>query len=144
MVDGLRLTIPGEELRRLLEGRIDRHRRRAEWWKREQARKPEDQTEDAPLLPEHMCENEAERHQWRIEVLAFVLDHVDRGEVYRLTEADLAFGELLPERPGWMDQEDHEERNGIRFHLERVTRAVGEFTPVAFAIASKQLDCEAV
>jgi hypothetical protein len=40
---------------------MESHRQRADWWKREQARTPEEQTEDQPLLPEHICENEAER-----------------------------------------------------------------------------------
>ena len=33
---------------------------------------PEEQTEDEPLLPEHICENEAERHEWRAAVLEFI------------------------------------------------------------------------
>src|SRR2546425_10120293 len=111
MIDGLRLTIPGEQLRRLLEQRIDDHRRCADRWKREEARKPEDQTEDEPLLPDHICENEAQRHEWRAAVLGFIRDCIESAEVYRLGEADLHFGELLPETPGWLEQEQYEERN---------------------------------
>ena len=43
-----------------------------------------------------------ERHTWRAEVLAFIHDHIDPAEVYRLGEADLLFAELLPEKPTWM------------------------------------------
>jgi hypothetical protein len=50
MINGLQLTIPGEEVRRLLEQRLEDHRQRADWWKREQARTPKEQTEDEPLL----------------------------------------------------------------------------------------------
>ena len=82
------------------------HRRRAERWKSEQARTPEDQTEDEPLLPDHICANEAERQDWRADVLGFVRDHIDAAEVYRLGERDLAFAELLPEKPDWMEQEE--------------------------------------
>jgi hypothetical protein len=46
MIDGLKLTVSGEELRTLLEQRMDDHLRRADRWKREQARAPEEQTED--------------------------------------------------------------------------------------------------
>jgi hypothetical protein len=49
MINGLQLTIPGEEVRRLLEQRLEDHRQRADWWKREQARTPKEQTEDEPL-----------------------------------------------------------------------------------------------
>jgi len=40
MIEGLMLTIPREELRRLLEQRVVEHQRRAVWWKREQTRAP--------------------------------------------------------------------------------------------------------
>ena len=109
MIEGLRLTIQGEELRRLLAQRIDDHRRSAERWKHEQARTEVDRTEDRPFLPEHMCENEAERHEWRAEFLEFLRDRIESAEVYRLGKADLQFGELLPEKPGWLEQEEFEE-----------------------------------
>ena len=32
MINGLHVTIPGEEVRRLLEQRMEDHRQRAEWW----------------------------------------------------------------------------------------------------------------
>jgi hypothetical protein len=115
-IDGLKLTMSGEEARRLLEQRMDDHQRRAHRWKREQARTPEQQTEDEPLLPDEMCANEAERHTWRAEVLGFIHDHIDTAEVYRLGEADLAFGEMLPEKPWWIEQEEYEERT---VHLTR-------------------------
>ena len=100
MIDGLKLTITGEELRSLLNRRIDSHRRSADHWQREQERTPDQQTEDEPLLPDHMCANEAERHEWRAEVIEFIRDHIDATETYRVGEADLAFGELLPDKPG--------------------------------------------
>ena len=53
-IDGLKLTIPGEELRRLLERRMQDHRQRADWWRLQQSRTPEQQSEDEPLLPDHM------------------------------------------------------------------------------------------
>jgi hypothetical protein len=89
---------------------VDAHRRRADWWKQEQARTPEEQTEDHPLLPGHICEHDAERHEWRADVLDFIRDHIDPARSYSLGERDLAFGELLPEKPGWIEQEEYEER----------------------------------
>lgn len=140
MINGLQLTIPGEEVRQLLEQRMACHRQRAEWWKREQARSPEEQTEDQPVLPEHICENEAERHEWRAAVLEFIRDRIESAEIYRLGEADLQFGELLPEKPGWLEQEEYEERTSVGFHLERLSKKVGEVLPRALAIAAQQVE----
>jgi hypothetical protein len=137
MIDGLKVTMTGQELRALLERRIESHNRSAEHWNREQARTPEEQTEDEPLLPDHICENEAERHEWRVEVLGFIRDHVDVSETYALGEADLAFGELLPEKPGWMEQDEYEERTKIGFQLERLSKVAGEVTAAHFALAER-------
>ncbi len=122
MIEGLRLTITGEELRRLLDERADTHRRRAAHWNAERVRPDEDQTEERPLLPEHMCEYEADRHEWRAEVLEFIRDHVEALEVYRLGESDLEFGELLPEKPGQLEQQEYEQRTGVGFALERISK----------------------
>jgi hypothetical protein len=124
MIEGLKLTFSGEELRKLLEERIDDHGACEERWAHEKARTPEDQTEEAPLLPEHMCTNEAERHAWRADVLEFIRDHLEPGETYRLSAADLEFGELLPGKPGWLEQDEYEERTRVGFMLERLTKAV--------------------
>jgi hypothetical protein len=139
MVDGLMLTISGEELRRLFDGRIVEHRRRAKWWKREETRLPEEQAEDEPLLPDHMCVNEVQRHEWRAAVLGFIRDHIEPAEIYRLGEADLAFGELLPEKPGWMEQEEYEERTRVGFHLERLTKQASELAMSGFSLAEAHM-----
>jgi hypothetical protein len=124
MVDGLKLTLTGEQGRRLLGLRIEAHEVSVAWWKRKLAQKPEEQTDDDPLMPDHICEHEAERHQWRIEVLGFIRDHVDASETYRLAGADLEFGELLPRKPGWLVQEEYEERTNVGFQLERLTKKI--------------------
>jgi hypothetical protein len=93
-IDGLRLTIAGEELRDCLDRRIREHRRRAERW-RQQAE-----------TPDHTCTNEAEQHDWRADVLEFIRDHIDRAVTYRLGEADLTFAELLPEKPASMERQE--------------------------------------
>jgi hypothetical protein len=116
----------------MLAQRIDDHRRSVDRWKRKQARTEEDQTEEGPLLPEHMCEYEAERHEWRAEVLKFIRDRVESAEVYRLAEADLRVGELLPEKPGSLKEEKFEERASVGFQLRRLAKAVGEVMPRTF------------
>ena len=124
MIDGLKLTFSGAELRTLLHAQVERHEEQAQWWTREQTRTPEDATEDAPLLPEHMCDNEAARHAWRAEALGFIRDHIEPAETYRLGAADLEFGELLPCRPGSVEQNEYEERNRIPFTVERLAKAL--------------------
>ncbi len=123
-VDGLRVTISGARLEKMLEEGVQVHRDRAEWWKHEAARTPEEQTEDEPLLPTHMCENEAERRVWYAEVLEFLRDHIEPAATYRLGRADLEFGELLPDKPGWMEQEEYEERTAAGFHLGRIAKRI--------------------
>lgn len=126
MIDGLMLTISGEELRRLLDERKAAHRRSADRWRHEQTRTPESQTEDAPLLPTGMCEHEEERHLWRAEVLEFICDHLESAETYRLGAADLEFGELLPVKPAAVEQDEYEERTAVGFHLGRLAKRLGE------------------
>lgn len=138
MIDGLKLTMTGEELCKLLDVRIHEHAERAERWTRESERSVDDQTEERPLLPEHMCENEAERHQWRGEVLEFVREHLEAGEVYRLGAADLEFGELLPEKPLWLKQDEYERETGMAFNLGRLAKEVGALTSSAYALASSR------
>jgi hypothetical protein len=122
------------------EQRIDDHLTRAARWKREGERTPDQQTEEEPLLPSEMCANECERHEWHAEALAFIRDHVDPSEVYRLGEADLAFGELLPAKPGWLEQDEWEERNRVGFELERLTKAAGGLVPAFYRFASAHRD----
>jgi hypothetical protein len=118
-IDGLKLTMPGDELYRRLEQRIEDHQRLADRWKHDPIRTPEQSTGDEPLLPEKMCTSQAERHAWRAAVLGFIRDHIDAAEVYRLSESDLDFAELLPEKPGAVAQSGYDERISINFHRDR-------------------------
>jgi hypothetical protein len=121
-IEGLKLTFSGEELRTLLEERRQAHEAKAARWRHELTRGPEDQTEDKPLLPDQMCENEALEEEWQAEVLDFIRDHIEAEEVYRLGKGDLEFGDLLPEKPGWMKQAEYEERTALAFGLERIAK----------------------
>ena len=88
MIDGLKLTFTGDELRRLLEARIASHNMSADRWRSEESRTPESETEDAPLLPDHICEHETERHEWRASVLEFIRSHIEQQATYCLGAAD--------------------------------------------------------
>ncbi len=121
MVNGLSLTIDGKELKALLQHRIDGHRAHARWL---ESAPETDEAEDAPQMPEHICKNEAKRHVWRADVLEFIHDHVEAAEVYRLGSADLEFAELLPPKPGCVEQEEYEERIAVGFNLGRIEKSL--------------------
>jgi hypothetical protein len=113
MIDGLKVTLTGEELRTLLQKRAAERRASAARWQSEEERTPESATEDSPLLPDHMCENEAQRLEWRAEVLTFLRDHLDPSEIYRLDISDLESAELLPPKPDWLLQDEFEESTRV-------------------------------
>jgi hypothetical protein len=140
MIEGLKLTFSGEELRKVLEERIDYHDGCADRWRREQTRTKEDETEDAPLLPEHMCEHEEEEHVWRSEVLGFIRDHIEPQETYRVGAADAEFGELLPIKPGSVAQAEYEERTRPSIHLEHISKRLGELASGGFCAATTGSD----
>ena len=139
MIDGLKLTMTGEELRKRLDQRVKDHERQAAWYKREAKRDPDPNDENDFGLPEHMCEYEEEFHGWRAKALAYIREHVEGGEVYRLTEADLAFGEILPEKPGMVEQNDYEREHRIGFSLERIAKEIGRSRPDPFGLAVLQV-----
>lgn len=125
MIDGLRLTMTGEELRKRLQERVKDHERQAAWYKAEAKREPDPKDEYDVVLPEHMCEHEEQRHGWRAEVLAYIREHVEGGEVYRLTANDLEFGEILPQPSGLVSQVQYEEKHRLGFSLERIAKEIG-------------------
>ena len=91
MIDGLKLTMTGEELRRMLQDRADNHRASASRWSHESTRTPDEQTEEAP--------------------------------------------ELLPQAPGWVEQDEYEERTRVGFELGRLARRVC-FSPETIQITN--------
>jgi hypothetical protein len=136
MIDGLKLTMTGEELRTRLDERVRVHERRAEGYKRD-AKRGRGAQDSNFVLPEQICEFESERHQWRAEVLACIRDHIEGSEVYRLGEEDLEFGEILPEKPGCVEQDDFERENRVDFNLERLTKEVGSLASGGYAFAPR-------
>jgi hypothetical protein len=76
-IDGLKLKFSGEDLRTRLDARRRDREERAARWRHEPTRGLHGQTEDEPLLPDHICENEAERNDWYLAVSAFIRDHID-------------------------------------------------------------------
>jgi hypothetical protein len=117
MIDGLKLTMTGEEVRTLIEDRVAEHHMKAARWVEEAARTPSDETPQTLLLPEHICENEAANHEWHAKRLIFLREHLDPSEVYRLGEEDLKFAELLQEPP---EPQGPDESDDLGQHVRRV------------------------
>jgi hypothetical protein len=124
MIDGLKVTLTGEDLRKMLEVRAAERRAAAARWDRERERGLETVTEETPQLPDHMCENEADRQEWHATVLAFLRDHLDPSEVYRLDLADLELADLLPPKPDWLVQDEYEESTRMGFSAERIANRI--------------------
>jgi len=125
MIEGLKLTITGEEIRKRLAERIKHHQHLVAHYKREATREPDPNDEYDFVMPEHMCEYEQELHRWHAEALIYIREHIEGGEIYRLGPADLAFGELLPQKPGVVQQEEYEREQRVGFSLERIAKEMG-------------------
>jgi hypothetical protein len=107
VIDGLKLTLSGSELRALLADAAKARLRLADHWKKEAARSPDDKkAAGKSRLPDRICEKEAERQEWRAEMLTFLKNHVDASATYWLGRDDLDFGDLVPEEPDWLEEED--------------------------------------
>ena len=99
MIDGLKLTMTGAELRTKLDERIA-------WHARELRRHPQhlkDSSSNAAGVawPERVLQGEIATSEKQIEVLTLIRDYIIADEVYRLGEFDLRFADLLPEDDGW-------------------------------------------
>ena len=125
MIEGLKLTMTGEEVRKRLAERIKHHQELVAHYMKEAAREPDPKDEYDFVLPEHMCEYEQELHGWHAEALTYIREHIEGGEIYRLGPEDLAFGELLPQKPGLVQQEEYEREERVGFSLERIAKEMG-------------------
>jgi hypothetical protein len=98
VIEGLKLTMTGVELRAKLDERIQAHARTAAHYAR--LLKEPDPKDEEPF-PESVMEGEIEKAHDQIETLTLIRDYIIADEVYRLGEFDLRFADLLPE-PDWM------------------------------------------
>ena len=98
MIDGLKLTMTGVQLRTNIEGRLRWHQGEI---RRMTKQLQGSDTTDAVEYPATMLENEISRAERQIEVLSFIRDYIVADETYRLGEFDLRFADLLPEDDGW-------------------------------------------
>ena len=94
MIDGLKVTMSGEELKRKLDERIESYARQAAHWAR-QIEAPDSDEDQA--MPAHLVQHQIERAHDQVETLTFIRDHIIGEETYRLGEYDLRFADLLPD-----------------------------------------------
>ena len=94
MIDGLKVSMSGTELRAKLNERIESHARQAAHWAKLRDEPP---SEDGVGMPDHMVEHGIERAHDQVETLTFLRDHIVEAETYRLGEYDLRFADLLPD-----------------------------------------------
>jgi hypothetical protein len=114
VIDGLKLRMTGVELRDLLTDAAKARLRLADHWKREAARGPAETPKNGKSpLPGRICEKEAERQEWRAEMLNFLKDHVDASATYWLGREDLEFGDLVPEEPDWLEEDELFDENVV-------------------------------
>lgn len=97
MIDGLKLTMSGGELREQLEARIGWHRGRVVDYARELERQEVDESAEV-RLPEHIVEHMRDEHESRADTLTLIRDHVIEGETYLLGQEDLIFAEMMSPR----------------------------------------------
>lgn len=99
MIDGLKLTMTGVELRIKLEERIDWHR--CEVHRNNKDLKNPNREQNGVAWPDSVLEGEIARSERQIEVLTLIRDYIVADEVYRLGEFDLRFADLLPDDDPW-------------------------------------------
>lgn len=99
MIDGLKLTMPGDVLKAKVANRIRQIEAAVERYRADLKMDPKDQTDDHPCLPEHILKDEIDERLDRIAALTLIYDHVSSGETYLLDKSDLQFAEILPPPP---------------------------------------------
>lgn len=94
VIEGLKLTMTGLELRTKLDERIQWHTRNAARCA-QQLKEPD--PSEAGSFPQGVMEGEIEKAHEQVEILTLIRDYIIADEVYRLGEFDLRFADLLPE-----------------------------------------------
>ncbi len=99
MIEGLKLTMTGAQLRTQIDERIRWHQGEIKRMSRQVAHS--DRHVDDCTYPPGVLHNEIGRAERQIEVLSFIREYIVADEVYRLGEFDLRFADLLPDEDPW-------------------------------------------
>ena len=107
MIEGLKLCMTSDELKRTLAGRIEYHSKKADWFEKkatELAPELEQFAEDAEVLgkysnanrnPTQELQRQHRHHADRVTVFKFMMEHIIPSETYVLEENDLRRLEVL-------------------------------------------------
>lgn len=127
MIDGLKLTMPGDVLKARVAGRIRLHESAVERYRADLKMDPKDQSDERPLLPDHILESMIDERLDRIAALTLIRDHVVSGETYLLDKSDLQFAEMLPPppEPEWPDFLARQIGDQVARAMRRVCAAEG-------------------
>lgn len=98
VIDGLKLTMTGEEVIELLDRAIARREERIRCARAEIDGKVELPESPYVQLPAEVVEDEIYEHEHRIAMLTMIREHIVPLEVYLLGRRDLRFGEMWPLR----------------------------------------------
>jgi hypothetical protein len=99
VIEGLKLTMTGQQLIAKLDDRIEWHNDHIiDYRKHLKTAVP---TDECPL-PESVLEGEIDRSSNQVRILNLIRNHIVPDEIYRLGEFDLRFADLLPEEE-WYD-----------------------------------------
>jgi len=102
VIDGLKLTMTGGQLRYNLDERIRWHQHQIDRMTTE-SRTTECSLADGGA-PDSVRAAEIRHAERRINALSFIRDYIVADEVYRLGEFDLRFADLLPDEDDWDDE----------------------------------------
>ncbi|BCM89067.1 hypothetical protein IAD21_00910 [Abditibacteriota bacterium] len=92
MIQGLKVTIPGAELRQLCEARATHHKERQAVYEQQIASMEENKVEGMNYSggdPVRALKEKREQHQQLADEMAFTATHVDVNESYLLDRGDL-------------------------------------------------------
>lgn len=99
MVEGLRISVKGKRVKAAIAKRIKRLEAAISRYRDDLKMDPKDQTDERPLLPDHMLENMIEEREDEIAALAMFRDNLVDAEVYLLAKQDMEFAHMIPPPP---------------------------------------------
>lgn len=89
MIEGLKVTVDGEELKKLCHEQAEHHGRRAEHYRSQLATLDSLTNENSSMRPGEAARNKITEHEASDAELRFIAAHVEDNETYRLNRDDL-------------------------------------------------------
>lgn len=99
MIEGLRIDVSSEEMKKILKDRVSYHSEKAEMYGSQVKALEGEPTVDMTADPKKALRDRLRHHQRKWEFFNFLAEHVIPNETYRLSEIDLTRLEILSR--GW-------------------------------------------